>query len=160
MADINVVTLKGRMTRDPELRSMPSGQPVASFSLANNRKFTNRDGELIEETNFIDCEVFGNIANVIAEHAKKGRAVIVSGRLRQDKWEDKTSGERRSKLVVKVEDFNFADSNRDRQDADEEAEAQATTKPAVTAAKPAAKSATKFAAKPSRDVKPGEDAPF
>jgi single-strand DNA-binding protein len=114
MSDINVVTIKGRVTRDPELRVLPSGQSVASFSIANNRAFKNKEGELTEEVSFIDCEAFGQVADTIANHIKKGRSMFVTGRLRQDKWEDRETGTKRSKLVVKVEDFNFADSPPDR----------------------------------------------
>jgi single-strand DNA-binding protein len=143
MSDINVVTIRGRVTRDPELRSLPSGQSVASFTVANHRRFKNKEGELNEETNFVDCEVFGQTAETIANHAKKGRNLFILGRLRQDKWEDRETGEKRSKLVVKVEDFNFADSPPDRDQSQPQQEppvrtSRMTTKAPVKTTRPKA----------------------
>lgn len=101
----NKVILMGNLTRDPELRSTPSGQQVCGFSLAVNRSWRNADGEQQESVDYIDCTAWGKPAEIISQYMQKGRALLVSGRLRQSTWEQ--DGNKRSKLEVVVEDFNF-----------------------------------------------------
>jgi len=101
----NKVTLMGNLTRDPELRSTPSGQQVASFSLAVNRTWRNANGEQQEAVDYIDCNAWGKAGEIIAQYMQKGRAILVSGRLQQRSWEQ--DGQKRSKVEVVVEDFNF-----------------------------------------------------
>jgi single-strand DNA-binding protein len=106
----NKVILMGNLTRDPETRSTPSGQSVTSFSLAVNRTWRGQDGSQQESVSYIDCVAWGKSGEVIAQYLGKGRAILVSGRLDQRSWEDKESGQKRSKVEVVVEDFNFVDS--------------------------------------------------
>jgi single-strand DNA-binding protein len=101
----NKVVLMGNLTRDPELRSIPSGQQVASFSLAVNRTWKNANGEQQEAVDYIDCNAWGKPAEIITQYMKKGSAILVSGRLQQRTWEQE--GQKRSKVEVVVEDFNF-----------------------------------------------------
>lgn len=101
----NKVVLLGNLTRDPELRTTPNGNNVCNFSLAVNRTWRNADGEQQEDVDFIDCTAWGKAAELIEQYTSKGRALLVSGRLRQDTWEQ--DGNKRSKLEVVVEDFNF-----------------------------------------------------
>lgn len=109
----NKVILMGNLTRDPELRSTTSGSSVASFSLAISRTWNNAQGERQEETSFIDCEAWGRTGETIAKYVQKGRQLLVSGRLRQDTWQDKDTGKNRSTLRVVVEEFSFvSDGNR------------------------------------------------
>jgi single-strand DNA-binding protein len=101
----NKVVLMGNLTRDPELRSTPSGQQVASFSLAINRSWKNASGEQQEAVDYIDCNAWGKPAEIITQYMRKGSAILVSGRLQQRSWEQE--GQKRSKVEVVVEDFNF-----------------------------------------------------
>lgn len=95
----------GNLTRDPELRAIPSGQNVCSFSLAVNRTWKNASGEQQEAVDYIDCNVWGKPAEIINQYMKKGSGILVSGRLQQRSWEQE--GQKRSKVEVVVEDFNF-----------------------------------------------------
>lgn len=101
----NKVVLMGNLTRDPELRTTPNGQSVAGFSLAVNRTWRNADGEQQEAVDYIDCNAWGKAGEIIAQYMQKGRAILVSGRLQQRSWEQ--DGQKRSKVEVVVEDFNF-----------------------------------------------------
>jgi len=103
----NKVILMGNLTRDPETRTTTGGQSVTNFSLAVNRTWKNQSGETQEDVSYIDCVAWGKPGEIIAQYLGKGRAVLVSGRLDQRSWDDKESGQKRSKVEVIVEDFNF-----------------------------------------------------
>ena len=107
MASFNKVILAGNLTRDPELRTLPSGSSVAKFSLAINRRYSTKDGEQREEVTYVDIESFGRQAETIAKYCTKGSGLLVEGRLKLDQWEDKNSGEKRSRLGVFLENFTF-----------------------------------------------------
>jgi single-strand DNA-binding protein len=104
----NKVILMGNLTRDPELRNTPSGQSVCNFGLAVNRTWRNADGQQQEAVSYIDCVAWGKPGEILAQYLQKGRPVLVSGRLEQRSWE--SEGQKRSKVEVIVEDFNFVDS--------------------------------------------------
>lgn len=108
----NKVTLMGNLTRDVEMRTTPSGQSVANFSLAVSRSWKGQDGQTQEQTSFINCVAWGKAGEIIAQYVKKGDALLVSGRLDQRSWDDKESGQKRSTIEVNVEDFNFIGGNR------------------------------------------------
>ena len=99
--------ITGNMTRDPELKTTTSGSTVCSFSVAVNRNFKDSNGNNQETVSFIDCTAWGKAAEIINQYAKKGTGILVSGRLDQRSWEDKNSGQRRSRVEIVVEDFNF-----------------------------------------------------
>jgi single-strand DNA-binding protein len=107
MADLNKVMLIGRLSRDPQLRYLPSQSAVCDFGFAVGRKFKTANGEQKEETAFVDCTVFGKAAEVFNQYMSKGKQCYVEGRLRLDQWDDKTSGQKRSKITVVVENFQF-----------------------------------------------------
>ena len=107
MANYNKVILVGNLTRDPELRYTSKGLAIAKLSLAVNRTYRNESGETKEETTFVDIDSFGKQAETLANYLKKGRSVLVEGRLRLDQWEDKQSGQKRSRLGVVLEGFQF-----------------------------------------------------
>ena len=107
MASFNQVTLVGNLTRDVEVRFIPSGQAVADVALAVNEKWTNKDGSKGESVAFVDCTLWGKTAEVAGEYLSKGSPVLFAGKLVQDHWEDKESGQKRSKLKVKVETMQF-----------------------------------------------------
>ncbi|NGO40220.1 single-stranded DNA-binding protein [Limisphaera ngatamarikiensis] len=112
MASFNKVILAGNLTRDPELRYTPKGTAIARLGLAVNRRWRTETGELKDETTFVDVDAFGKTAETIAQYLKKGRSVLIEGRLRYDTWEDKQTGQKRSKLSVVLENFTFLDSGR------------------------------------------------
>ncbi len=100
MANFNKVMLMGNLTRDPEIRYTPKGTAVAEIGLAINRYFSGENGEKREETTFVDVTLWGRTAEIAGEYLKKGRPVFIEGRLQLDSWEDKQSGQKRSKLRV------------------------------------------------------------
>lgn len=110
MASFNKVILAGNLTRDPELRYTPKGTAVAKIGLAVSRNWTNEAGEKKEEVSFIDIEAWGRQGEVLAQYMKKGRPLLVEGRLKLDSWEDKTTKQKVSKLKVVLESFSFLDS--------------------------------------------------
>jgi single-strand DNA-binding protein len=112
MASYNKVILIGNLTRDPELRYTPKGMAIASFGLAVNRTWKTETGESKEEVTFVDIDAFGRQAEVIGQYMKKGRALLVEGRLKLESWEDKQTKQKRSKLLVILEAFTFLDSGR------------------------------------------------
>lgn len=107
----NKVILMGNLTRDPEVRTTPNGQSVANFSLAVNRTWKGADGNTQEAVSYIDCVAWGRTGEVIAQYMQKGRPILVSGRLDQRSWEQ--DGQKRSKVEVIVEDFNFVGGGND-----------------------------------------------
>lgn len=109
---MNKVILLGNLTRDVELRHLPSGSAIAGFGIAMNRKWRDQSGDLKEEVVFVDLEAFGKTAENIAKFFSKGSRILVEGRLKLDQWEDKHTGEKRSKLKVVVESFEFVDSRK------------------------------------------------
>src|ERR1700709_2077805 len=100
MANFNKVMLMGNLTRDPEVRYTPKGTAVAEIGLAINRYFSGENGEKREETTVVDVTLWGRTAESAGEYLKKGRPVFIEGRLQLDTWDDKTSGQKRSKLKV------------------------------------------------------------
>jgi single-strand DNA-binding protein len=112
MANFNKVILAGNLTRDPELRYTPKGMAIAKLGLAINRTWKNEAGETKEEVTFVDVDAFGRTAEVIGQYLKKGRPILMEGRLRLDQWDDKQTGQKRSKLGVVLESFQFIDSGR------------------------------------------------
>ena len=97
--------ITGNITRDPELRTTPSGSQVCSFSVAVNRNYKDSSGESKEDVSFIDCSAWGKAAEIISQYAKKGTGILVSGRLDQRSWEK--DGQKHSRVEIVVEDFNF-----------------------------------------------------
>lgn len=112
MANFNKVILAGNLTRDPEVRYTPKGTAIAKLGLAVNRTWKNEAGETKEEVTFVDIDAFGRQAEVISQYLKKGRPILVEGRLRLDQWDDKQTGQKRSRLGVVLEGFQFLDSGR------------------------------------------------
>ena len=113
MAQLNKVFLMGNLTRDPELRRLPSGTAVTELGLALNRSFTGKDGEKREEVVFIDVTVWDRQAETCCQYLKKGKAVHVEGYLKMDSWDDKATGEKRSKIKVQADRVQFLDRRDD-----------------------------------------------
>ncbi|MDQ6913008.1 MAG: single-stranded DNA-binding protein [Verrucomicrobiota bacterium] len=100
MASFNKVILMGNLTRDPEVRYTPKGSAVTDIGLAVNRVYSTEGGEKREEVTFVDITLWGRTAEIAGEYLKKGRPVLIEGRLQLDSWDDKQSGQKRSKLKV------------------------------------------------------------
>ena len=98
MPNFNKVILAGNLTRDPELRYLPKGTAVAKIGLAINRNWRTETGEQKEEVTFIDVEAFGKQAETISQYLKKGRPILIEGRLKLDQWEDKQTQQKKTKL--------------------------------------------------------------
>lgn len=103
--------LMGNLTHKPELKQLTSGTHVCSFSLAINRRWRDpQTNEQREEATFVGCDAYGKTAEAIAKFLDKGRPLYVEGRLRDEQWKDKTTGENRHRMKVLVESFQFIDS--------------------------------------------------
>lgn len=110
MANLNKTMLIGNLTRDPEIKYTPKGTAVASFGIATNRNYTTESGEKREEVTFIECEAYARLAEIVGEYCKKGRSIFIEGRLKLDQWEDKVTGDKRSKMKVVVENLQMLGS--------------------------------------------------
>ena len=111
MASFNKVILVGNLTRDPELRYTQKGTAIAKIGLAVNRVWTNEAGEKKEEVTFVDVDVFGRTADNVGQYMRKGRPILIEGRLRLDQWDDKQTGQKKSKLGVVAETVQFLGSS-------------------------------------------------
>ena len=141
MAGYNRVVLMGNLTRDPQLSYTPANTPLCKFGLAMNRKWKDREGNLQDEVCYVDCALFGRGAETFNQYMSKGRPVLVEGRLQYSQWTT-PEGQKRSKLDVVVETFQFLGGGRD-----------AGTRAPSTAARP------DEAPVPSPAGGPGYDAP-
>lgn len=104
--NVNTVILAGHLTRDPELRPLSGDKVVVHFSLAINRRYKSADGEVKEDSTFVDCEAWGRTAELIGQYLAKGSAAYVEGRLKLDSWQDK-EGKNRQRLKVVVDNVQF-----------------------------------------------------
>lgn len=104
---MNKTISQGHLTRDPELKFTAKGTPVCSFGIAMNDTYTKDNGEKVENVTFVDVEAWNGTAESIAQWFGKGGVIIVEGKLKMDEWEDKTTGQKRSKLKIVCERFHF-----------------------------------------------------
>jgi single-strand DNA-binding protein len=107
MANVNRVIMIGNLTRDPQLKYLPSQMAVVEFGLATNHKYKTASGEAREDVCFVDCTAFGKAGEIINQYCTKGKQIYIEGRLKYDTWEDKNGGGKRSKHVIIVENFQF-----------------------------------------------------
>lgn len=107
MASLNKVFLIGNLTRDPELRVTPKGTSICQFGLAVNRQFKDESGAMRDETTFLDIEAWGKQGELVAKYLTKGSSCMVEGRLRLDQWDDKQTGQKRSRIKIVVENVQF-----------------------------------------------------
>ena len=162
MRGYNKVILIGNLTRDPELRYTPKGTAVAKIGLAVNRVWRDEAGNNKEEVTFVDVDAWGKQAETISQYLKKGRPILVEGRLKLDQWDDKQTNQKRSRLGVVLEAFQFLDSGQAREggggggysdapDASRQQARPAPSRPAAAAPPP-----------PSDDMPPDaeDDVPF
>jgi single-strand DNA-binding protein len=152
MASFNKVILIGNLTRDVEVRYLASGSAVADVSLAVNESYKDRDGNKVDDTVFVDCTLWGKTAELAGQYLAKGKPVLFEGRLKMEKWDDKETGQKRSKMKVTVEFMQFLGSPSGGKDAPQEQE-----RPQQQARKSnPAKQATFYDNQPSV----GDDVPF
>jgi single-strand DNA-binding protein len=103
----NKVFLLGNLGRDPEVRSLPSGQPVANFTMATSRKWRDRDGNQQEQTEWHQIVCFGRLAEIAGQYLTKGKQVFVEGRIQTRSWDDRNSGEKRYRTEVVADNFQM-----------------------------------------------------
>ena len=151
MASFNKVILVGNLTRDPELRYTPKGTAIAKIGLAVNRVWRTETGEQKEEVTFVDVDVFGRTAENVGQYMRKGRPIMIEGRLRLDQWDDKQTGQKKSKLGVVAETVQFLGSP-----TGGEGGAPAAPRPRPAAAAPSAPAPESGDAEPPHD----DDVPF
>ena len=153
MASFNKVILIGNLTRDVEVRYIGSGSAVADVSLAINESYKDKEGNKVDNTVFVDCTLWGKTAELAGQYLAKGKPVMFEGRLTMEKWDDKETGQKRSKMKVTVESMQFLGTPSGGKDAPQEEQRpqqQQTRKPAP------AKQATFYDNHPSG----GDDVPF
>jgi single-strand DNA-binding protein len=155
MANFNKVILAGNLTRDPEVRYTPKGMAVVKMGMAINRTWKSESGESKEEVTFVDIDAWGRQAEVIAQYFRKGRPILIEGRLKLDTWEDKNTHQKVSKLKVVLESFSFIDTKGAEGVANPAASPAAA--PAGEAARRPAPSPKPAAAQPDGEPPPEED---
>jgi len=110
MASFNKVIIAGNLTRDPEVIYLASGKALCKFGIAINHRWTSESGERKEDVTFLDCKAFGKLAETIEKYLRKGSSILVEGRITQESWDDKTTGQKRTATRIVVENFTFLGS--------------------------------------------------
>jgi single-strand DNA-binding protein len=134
MANLNKVLLLGNVTRDPEVRYTPKGSAVCDLGVAVNRAYTTDTGDKREEVTFVDVTLWGRTAEVASEYLKKGRPVFIEGRLQMDTWDDKQTGQKRTRLRVVAENMQLLGGRPPGGTADTGGERRQTTAPPKSSA--------------------------
>lgn len=109
---MNKAIIKGNITRQPEVSYTPKGTAICSFGVAVSKRWKNDAGEQHEKTTFIECKCWGKTGEVICQHFDKGSPILLEGELDVEQWEDKQSGQKRSKMLVLVQNFEFCGDKR------------------------------------------------
>lgn len=107
----NKVIIAGNLTRNPDVKFLPNERAVANFAVAVNRRWKDANGTTQEETTFVDIEAWGRTAELVGQYLTKGRSALVEGRLKLDEWDDKASGQKRTRLKVVADIVQFIGSN-------------------------------------------------
>jgi single-strand DNA-binding protein len=114
--NINLTILGGNLTADPEMKYTSANLAICNFSIANNRKWKDKNtGQQQEEVSFFRCAAFGRTAETISQYFRKGSAIVIEGRLKQDRWQDRDTGANRSEVKIDVTSFHFVGSKNDSQ---------------------------------------------
>lgn len=135
--NLNRVTVAGNLTRDPETKFLANSKAVASFGLAINRRWKDNDGQPKEETTFVDIEAWGRTAELCGQYLAKGRNVYIEGRLKLESWDDRNTGQKRSKLKIVADAVQFIGGKSDGESAGAPAQASTSAAPRRPAAAPA-----------------------
>lgn len=159
MPSLNKILLMGNITRDPELKFTPKGTAVCQFGLAVNSSYKSGDGEKREEVTFFDIEAWGKVAELIAEHCKKGKPIYIEARAKTETWDDKQTGQKRSKMKFVLEQFQFLGGKDDDRAPGPD---RPTGQPAGRSTRPPPSSAPRPPADPDLDATPddGSSIPF
>jgi len=131
---MNIVILKGNITREPEVKNLPSGTKVTEFPVAINEYYKNAAGEKVEKTLFIECQSWGKTGETIASHLGKGDPILIHGKLSIETWDDKTTGHKMSRTRVVIEQFEFCGGKRPSGEAKSAAEPRTASAPKVASA--------------------------
>lgn len=99
--------MAGRLARDPEMRYLPTGVGICRFTVASSRKYKGKAGDAKEDSVFVECDAWDKLAELVTQFTRKGSVVLVEGRLKQETWDDKATGQKRSKLLVVAESVQF-----------------------------------------------------
>ena len=162
MANLNKVMLIGNLTRDPVIKSTPKGTLIADIGLAINRNYTTASGEKREEATFVDIELWDKLAELAEKYLKKGRPVYIEGSLRLDSWDDKATGQKRTKLKVRGEVMQFLGSRDDAagggRGGDDEDGGSAPRRPSSSRPAQAAADEDEYDQRPRRATPPAGDA--
>lgn len=129
MASLNKIMLIGNCTRDPQLKYLPNQTAICEFGFAINREYKGADGTKRQDVTFIDCKIFGKLAEVFNQYMSKGKPAYLEGRLSFEQWEDKNGGGKRSKHVATIDSFQFLASGQ-KQDGKPETQEKGETAPA------------------------------
>ena len=156
--NINKVFVYGNLTRDPEVRQLPSGMQVANLGIATNRYYTNQQGERVEEVEFHNIVLFGRLADLAQQYLNKGGGLFVEGRLRTSSWDDKETGQKRYRTEIVGEQMQFG-PRRDAAGAPDQASAGAAAGAAASPAPAAAPQPQKTPDYPEATINP-DDIPF
>jgi single-strand DNA-binding protein len=158
MPNLNKVMLMGNLTRDPEIKYTPKGTAVADLALAVNRVYSTDQGERREETTFVDVELWGRQAEIAGEYLKKGRPVYIEGRLKLDTWDDKQTGQKRSKMRVVGETLQLL-GGREGSGGGGNGGEEGGSRASFQSQRPASRPPVRKPADPDLDVE-GDDVPF
>lgn len=131
MASYNKVIVVGNMTRDPELRYTPGGAAVCDIGIAVNEKYTDKSGQRVENVHFFDITAWAKTAELVSQYCKKGSSILVEGKLSQDRWDDKTSGKKMSKVKIVAERVQFLGSKNGQQGGQDQGQGQGSPEPLV-----------------------------
>lgn len=131
MASYNKVIVVGNMTRDPELRYTPGGSAVCDIGIAVNEKYTDKSGQRVENVHFFDITAWAKTAELVSQYCKKGSSILVEGKLSQDRWDDKTSGKKMSKVKIVAERVQFLGSKNGQQGGQDQGQGQGSPEPLV-----------------------------
>lgn len=133
--NLNKAIIAGNLTRDPQVKFLPNDKAVCDFSIAINRRYKTASGEQKEEATFVDVQAWGRTAELVGQYLIKGAGAVVIGELRMDSWEDKKTGEKRSKLKVVADSVQFLGGRKEHDQHGAEA-APAPARPQVPVAEP------------------------
>ena len=132
MASYNKVIVVGNMTRDPELRYTPGGAAVCDIGIAVNEKYTDKSGQKVENVHFFDITAWAKTAELVSQYCRKGSSILVEGKLSQERWDDKTTGKKMSKVKIVAERVQFLNSKGQGQGGQDNGGGQGAPEPLVT----------------------------
>lgn len=163
MPNFNKVIIVGNCTKDPEIRYTPKGTALVEMSIAVNNNYTTASGEKREETDFFEIVFWGKLAEIVSEYVEKGKPILVSGKLKQETWEDKETHKKRSKITIVAEEMQLLGSKEGSRTPSREPEGRSSgrqeSRPAQRGERPQPPPSNKPPVDPDLDVE-SDDIPF